>query len=135
MTDPTPGIYKHHRGGLYQVLFTAALHRAQPAAVCFLFDAIDATRGSEGRRLAVGVWGTPESMWPAVWPTGDELADEDRMVVYFGLTLDGARPGTRIRVRTVEDFTAQVPDIGGKNRPRFRFVSPGWDLWSAVGTL
>ncbi len=51
----------------------------------------------------------------------DANNEDRRVVVYVGLQLDGARPGPRLRVRTVEDFFA---DVDGK--PRFQYVGPEW---------
>ncbi len=53
---------------------------------------------------------------------GMDANDETRtVVVYVGLELDGARPGPRLRVRTVEDFFATVD-----GKPRFEYIGPEW---------
>lgn len=54
---------------------------------------------------------------------GMDANDETRqVVVYVGLQLDGARPGPRLRVRTVEDFFAEVEPA----KRRFEYVGPEW---------
>jgi hypothetical protein len=45
------------------------------------------------------------------------------LAVYVGLELDGARPGPRVCVRPIDQFTETLPD----GRPRFAFVADEWD--------
>lgn len=76
------GVYRHYKGQLYLVLGLAADSNADEFAS---FGWID------------------ESEQPI------PLFSEGRVVVvYIGLQLDGAEPGPRMHVRTLEDFTAWV---------------------------
>lgn len=66
---------------------------------------------------------------------GRDANDAEReVVVYVGLELDGAKPGPRLSVRTVDDFLADVDPVTGVATaewsdglvPRFRYVGPAW---------
>jgi hypothetical protein len=89
------GIYRHHKGPLYQVLGLA--HDANADELYF------AGRNQDPRNEAYG---------PAYAPYGERA-----VVVYFALELNPEHLGPRLAVRTVEDFTA---DVDG--RPRFEYL-------------
>lgn len=48
------------------------------------------------------------------------------MVVYIGLTLDGASPGLRPRVRELSEFVGAVTWPDGVTRSRFEYVGEEW---------
>lgn len=110
------GIYRHHKGLLYQVLGLAHDANADEFTLKGLLD-----KGHE-----------PVEAFP----------EGRTVVVYFGLQLGGAHLGPRLAIRTAKDFTAWVA-LGGKAhtpepefgqdrvlarregwRPRFEYLGP-----------
>lgn len=132
MTAIESGIYRHWKGGLYEVLLHLTVQAGSPGVIHRpLFHALDATTGpAKGRRLAVSATpGLAVVAYPVnVSPIAPKVGDHDPAgipaVAYVGLTLDGARPGPRMRVRTDRDFTAWVTDAAGTLGLRFEYVGP-----------
>lgn len=140
MTALPSGIWRHHRGHLYQVLFgVELLGGGNPGSDRAGLEAVDATNGSRcGSRLYVS------NGW--AWPVEpDEITMAVRAVVYVGVTLEGEpKPGPRLRVREEWQFVEPVVWPDGEIRPRFEFVGPCWppehpdnaaarDRWEASG--
>jgi len=95
MFDIQMGIYRHYKGPLYQVIGLAHDANAMDLFVS------EASKFGCGQHCYLG---------------------ERTVVVYMPLQLDGAHPGPRMAVRTLEDFVARVGPR--KMTKRFEYLGP-----------
>lgn len=131
--EVTPGVYRHWRGHLYQVLAVARVARFTPGRGGLeLFHGQWA--GNDrfgGRRMAVTAAPdptAPHDVHAYATPVGDGewWSDDDCAVAYIGLELCGRpTPGLRIRLRGLAEFTEGV-DVGGRAVPRFDPLGGEW---------
>src|SRR5580765_8236505 len=102
MTQIESGIWRHWKGNLYQMLGIAR----------------DANAGELTIANSQEHW--DEDNFRSI-PLGERT-----VVVYIGLQLDGATPGPRMNVRTLEDFIAWVPTSDTEGQARMIAArSPG----------
>lgn len=134
MTGPEParGVWRHHKGHLYQLLHPCALSHAHWDGA-FLYPALWSSNGPcEGAAISVEAvpWkGAEGGVRILAHPTTEDVewGDGNRGVVYIGLTLDGEpKPGHRVRVCDLPHWDATVAAPGGHAAPRFRYLGSEW---------